>query len=132
MQAPTVMKMSQGSRKSSNCNPAFDMVALKESLAMAEIKAAASTKGRYRWQGSWQVALLLNFNFRMASKSSAGLEPGGRWLSLLRVSFWQVAGGVTVSGRWRHSFWQTDLPSCYSHCHRGLPQVERILRCPLK
>ena len=35
-----------GSRKSSNCNPTFDMVALKESLAMAEIKAAASTNGR--------------------------------------------------------------------------------------
>jgi len=45
VQAP-VMKMPQGNRKSSNCNPAFDMVALKESLAMAEIKAAASSSGR--------------------------------------------------------------------------------------
>jgi len=46
VQAPTVIKMPQGNRKSSNCNPAFDMVALKESLAMAEIKAAASCNGR--------------------------------------------------------------------------------------
>jgi len=46
VQAP-VMKMPQSNnRKSSNCNPAFDMVALKESLAMAEIKAAASSSGR--------------------------------------------------------------------------------------
>ena len=47
VQAASVMiKMPQGNRKSSNCNPAFDMVALKESLAMAEIKAAASSSGR--------------------------------------------------------------------------------------
>ena len=43
---PPVMKMPQVNRESSNCNPAFDMVALKESLAMAEIKAAASSSGR--------------------------------------------------------------------------------------
>ena len=30
-------------RKTSNCSPVFDMAALKESLAMAEIKAAASS-----------------------------------------------------------------------------------------
>ena len=41
-----VIGVPTGSRKSSNCNPTFDMVALKESLAMAEIKAAASTNGR--------------------------------------------------------------------------------------
>jgi len=41
-----VIGVQTGSRKSSNCNPTFDMVALKESLAMAEIKAAASTNGR--------------------------------------------------------------------------------------
>ena len=41
-----VIGMPTTSRKSSNCNPTFDMVALKESLAMAEIKAAASTNGR--------------------------------------------------------------------------------------
>ena len=46
VQAPSMIKMPQGNRKSSNCNPAFDMVALKESLAMAEIKAAASSSGR--------------------------------------------------------------------------------------
>ena len=43
-----VMKMPQGNNRktSNNCSPAFDMVALKESLAMAEIKAAASSSGR--------------------------------------------------------------------------------------
>jgi len=48
VKAMQAMKMPQGNnRKSSNnCSPAFDMVALKESLAMAEIKAAASSSGR--------------------------------------------------------------------------------------
>ena len=46
VQAPVIGMQGTGSRKSSNCNPTFDMVALKESLAMAEIKAAASTNGR--------------------------------------------------------------------------------------
>jgi len=43
----TPMAMPRENRKSSNCStPTFDMAALKESLAMAEIKAAASTQGR--------------------------------------------------------------------------------------
>ena len=46
VQTPVIGMPTTGSRKSSNCNPTFDMVALKESLAMAEIKAAASTNGR--------------------------------------------------------------------------------------
>jgi len=46
VQTPVIGMQGTGSRKSSNCNPTFDMVALKESLAMAEIKAAASTNGR--------------------------------------------------------------------------------------
>ena len=46
VQTPVIGVPPTTSRKSSNCNPTFDMVALKESLAMAEIKAAASTNGR--------------------------------------------------------------------------------------
>lgn len=37
----SVVKMPK-ERRSSNCTPVFDMATLKESLAMAEIKAAAS------------------------------------------------------------------------------------------
>lgn len=50
-----VVKMPK-ERKTSNCSPAFDMAALKESLAMAEIKAAASSNPRKLSSSSRKVS----------------------------------------------------------------------------